>query len=78
VPAADALMSQADVNPDEAAREKQYQQAEQMLVDQGVFIAFEQPLSAWVVRPTSKLEQWRINAREGTSLATWRQAYIAA
>jgi peptide/nickel transport system substrate-binding protein/oligopeptide transport system substrate-binding protein len=78
VPAADALMQQADVNPDEAAREQQYQQAEQLLVDQGAFIAFAQGSAAWVVRSSSKLEKWRLNAQGVTSLATWQQAYIAA
>jgi peptide/nickel transport system substrate-binding protein/oligopeptide transport system substrate-binding protein len=78
VPAADALMKQADVSSDATGRLRQYQQAEQLLVDQGAFIAYAQPLSAWVVHPSSKLEQWRINAQYVTSLATWQHAYIAA
>jgi hypothetical protein len=69
---------QADVNPDQTARLKQYQEAEQLLVDQGAFIAYAQPVAAWVVRHSSKLQKWRMNALSGTSLAAWQQAYIAA
>jgi oligopeptide transport system substrate-binding protein len=78
VPAADALMKQADVSGDATGRLRQYQQAEQMLVDQGAFIAFEQPLSAYVVRPSAKLVKWGGNLLSVTGLATWQQAYIAA
>ncbi len=78
VPAADALERQADVSNDAAGRLTQYDQAEQMLVDQGAFISIEQPLRAYVVRPAAKLVNWRINALSVTGLSTWQQAYIAA
>jgi oligopeptide transport system substrate-binding protein len=77
VPAADALERQADVSNDAAGRLTQYDQAEQMLVDQGAFISIEQPLRAYVVRPAAKLVKWRINALSVTGLSTWQQAYIA-
>jgi hypothetical protein len=41
VPSADALMKQADVSSDTTGRLAQYQQAEQLLVDQDAFIATE-------------------------------------
>jgi hypothetical protein len=71
-------MAHADINPDQTARLKQYQQAEQMLVDQGAFIAIEQLVSAYVVRASAKLVKWGMNPQQATSLATWQQAYIAA
>jgi ABC-type oligopeptide transport system substrate-binding subunit len=78
VPAADNLEQEADTSTDATGRLALYQRAEQLLVDQGAFMVFEQPISSCVVRPTSKLVKWRISAPGGTSLATWQQAYIAA
>ena len=52
VPAADALMTAADINSDQTARLKQYQQAEQLLIDNGAFIAYSQPLNTQVVKDT--------------------------
>jgi peptide/nickel transport system substrate-binding protein/oligopeptide transport system substrate-binding protein len=77
VPAADALERQADVSNDAAGRLTQYDQAEQMLVDQGAFISIEQPVRAYVVRPAAKLVKWRITSLSVTGLSTWQQAYIA-
>ena len=78
VPEVDALEQEADVSTDTISRLALYQRAEQLLVDQGAFIVFEQPIGSCVVRPSSKLVKWRINAQGGTSLPTWQQAYIAA
>jgi peptide/nickel transport system substrate-binding protein/oligopeptide transport system substrate-binding protein len=78
VPEADALEQQADVSTDATGRLVLYQRAEQLLVTAGAFIALAQPVSTWVVRPSSKLVTWRLNPEAATSLATWRQAYISA
>jgi ABC-type oligopeptide transport system substrate-binding subunit len=78
VPSADALMKQADVSSDATGRVAQYQRAEQLLVDQGAFIATEQPLSAYVARPSATLVRWAVNLQSVTGLTTWQQAYIAA
>jgi peptide/nickel transport system substrate-binding protein/oligopeptide transport system substrate-binding protein len=77
-PAATALMQQADVSSDAQGRLSQYQQAEQSLVDQGAFIAFAQPVFAWVVRPSAKLVKWRVNVQSVTGLSMWQQAYVVA
>jgi len=45
-------MKQADVNSDQTARLKQYQQAEQLLTDQGAYIAYSKPLNVQVVKNT--------------------------
>jgi peptide/nickel transport system substrate-binding protein/oligopeptide transport system substrate-binding protein len=78
IPAADALEQQGDTSSDATSRLALYQHAEQLLIDQGAFIAYEQPLRSYVVRPSSKLVKWRINGQGGTSLVAWQQAYIAA
>lgn len=78
LPAADALERQADASSDATGRLRQYQQAEQLLVEQGAFIAYEQPLLHYVVRPSSKLVKWQISVLGITTLPTWQQAYIAA
>jgi oligopeptide transport system substrate-binding protein len=74
---ADALEQQADVSSDATGRLAQYQQAEQLLINQGAFIAYEQPLFVYVVRSDAKLVKWQINALKVTALRTWQQAYIA-
>jgi peptide/nickel transport system substrate-binding protein/oligopeptide transport system substrate-binding protein len=78
VPEADALERQADASTDTTGRLALYQHAEQLLVDHGAFIAYQQPLFAWVVRPSSKLMKWNVNILGSTALSTWQQAYIAA
>jgi peptide/nickel transport system substrate-binding protein/oligopeptide transport system substrate-binding protein len=77
VPEADALEQQADVSNDLTGRLALYQQAEQLLINQGAFIALSQGLFAWVVRPSSKLVKWHGNSLGVTSLSTWQQAYIS-
>jgi ABC-type oligopeptide transport system substrate-binding subunit len=78
VPEADALERQADVSTDAKGRLAQYQQAEQLLIDQGAFMAYSQRLLSYVVRPDAKLVKWRISIMGLTALPTWQQAYIAA
>jgi oligopeptide transport system substrate-binding protein len=78
VPEADALERQADASTDATGRLAQYQQAEQLLIDQGAFMAISQRLLSYVVRPAAKLEKWRISIMGLTALPTWQQAYIAA
>jgi ABC-type oligopeptide transport system substrate-binding subunit len=78
VPEADALERQADASTDTTGRLAQYQQAEQLLIDQGAFMPFAQRLLSYVVRPAAKLEQWRISVMGVTALPTWQQAYVAA
>jgi peptide/nickel transport system substrate-binding protein/oligopeptide transport system substrate-binding protein len=77
VPEADALEQQADVSTDATGRLALYQRAEQLLINQGAFIAFQQGLFAWVVRPSSRLVKWNVNSRDSPSLTTWQQAYIS-
>jgi oligopeptide transport system substrate-binding protein len=76
VPEADALERQADASFDATGRLALYQRAEQLLVNQGAFIVYEQPLFSYVVRSSTKLVKWRINAYGVTALLTWQQAYI--
>ena len=78
VPAADALEQQADISTDATGRLKEYQQAEQLLVNQGAFLAFAQPFFSYVVRSAAKVVKWSVNAQSFTALLTWQQAYIAA
>jgi oligopeptide transport system substrate-binding protein len=77
VPEADALMQQADVSTDRADRLALYQHAEQLLIDQGAFIALDQGVFSWIVRPSSKLMKWNVNSFGNTALSTWQQAYIS-
>jgi ABC-type transport system substrate-binding protein len=76
VPAADTLMLAADVNPDQTARLKQYQQAEQLLTDQGAYIAYSQPLNTQVVR--DHIVGWHQDASLEIALPTWQTAYVKA
>jgi oligopeptide transport system substrate-binding protein len=76
VPAADTLMKAADINPDPAARLKQYQQAEQLLTDQGAYIAYSQPLNVQVVKNT--ISGWHQDASLEIALPTWQTSYVKA
>ncbi len=78
VPAADALEQQADASSDGIGRLRQYQQAEQLLVDQGAFMSLVQPFFFYVVRPRARLVKWQANVLNVTAPTTWQQAYIAA
>ena len=76
LPAADALMEQADINPDQTARLKQYQQAEQLLTDNGAYIAYNQPLNVQVVKNT--ISGWYQSSSLQIALPTWQTAYVKA
>ena len=76
VPAADALMAAADVNPDQTARLKQYQQAEQLLTDNGAYIAYSQPLNVQMVKNT--ISGWHQDSSLEIALPTWQTAYVKA
>jgi ABC-type oligopeptide transport system substrate-binding subunit len=74
VPQADALLEQADGMSDQAARIPLYQQAEQLLVNQGAAIPLYQPLQNYAVR--SRVSGWRIAPTLITPLSVWQSAYI--
>jgi peptide/nickel transport system substrate-binding protein/oligopeptide transport system substrate-binding protein len=76
VPAADTLMAAADINPDQTARLKQYQQAEQLLIDNGAFIAYSQPLNVQMVKNT--ISGWHQDSSLEIALPTWQTAYVKA
>ena len=76
MPEADALAKAADINPDEAAREKQYAQAEQKWVDAGAFIAYSQPLNTQVVR--DHIVGWHQASSLEIALPTWQTSYVKA
>jgi peptide/nickel transport system substrate-binding protein/oligopeptide transport system substrate-binding protein len=76
VPAADTLMKAADINSDQTARLKQYQQAEQLLTDQGAYIAYSQPLNTQVVKNT--ISGWHQDSSLEIALPTWQTSYVKA
>jgi peptide/nickel transport system substrate-binding protein/oligopeptide transport system substrate-binding protein len=74
IPAVDALCAQADAINDQAGRIQLYQQAEQVLVNQGAAIPFRQNMATYVVR--SRVVGWRMAPAGQTPLAVWQQVYI--
>jgi peptide/nickel transport system substrate-binding protein/oligopeptide transport system substrate-binding protein len=76
VPAADALMKAADINPDQTARLTQYQQAEQLLTDQGAYIAEGQRVFNGVVR--NSISGMNVNGTGYYSLSNWQVSYVKA
>lgn len=75
VPAADALEDKADVNLDAAARKLQYQQAEQLLINDGAWMPYAQAKQIYVLRSTVG-GGWHYNSGILTSLTTWQKAYM--
>ena len=69
-------MAAADINPDQTARLKQYQQAEQLLIDNGAYIAYSQPLNTQVVKNT--ISGWHQDSSLEIALPTWQTAYVKA
>jgi ABC-type transport system substrate-binding protein len=49
VPAYDALVAQADANPDQAARYRLYEQAEQVLIDNASIVPLVHPIQMFAV-----------------------------
>jgi ABC-type transport system substrate-binding protein len=74
VPAVDALLDQADASSDQALRIHLYQQAEQLLVNQGAAIPLYQYTSLYVVR--SHVVGWSLAPTGQTPLSVWQQVYI--
>ena len=74
VPQVDALLSQADGMNDQTARLPLYQQAEQLLVNQGAAIPLYQTMAVYAMR--SRVVGWRIAPTGVTPLSVWQQVYI--
>ena len=70
----DALLAQADGMNDQTARIPLYQQAEQLLVNQGAAIPLTQSVNWYAVR--SRVVGWRIAPTGMTPLPVWQQVYI--
>ena len=76
VPQADALADKADVNPDQTARYQQYQQAEQLWVNQGAFASFGQRVYYSVVKNT--ISGMTVNGSGTFSLSNCQTSYVKA
>jgi oligopeptide transport system substrate-binding protein len=76
VPEADALCAKADVSTDLTGRLAQYQQAEQLWVNQGAFATIYQPLQNYMVRNTTV--NFSYNSSSTTANETWQKVYIKA
>jgi oligopeptide transport system substrate-binding protein len=76
VPEADAILAKADVSNDVTGRLAQYQQAEQLYVNQGAWMTYAQPLASYTVRNT--VANFSFNASTTTSSSMWQEAYIKA
>jgi peptide/nickel transport system substrate-binding protein/oligopeptide transport system substrate-binding protein len=76
VPAADALCAKADINPNQTERYQQYQQAEQLWVDQGAFASFGQRVYYSVVKNT--FSGMTVNGSGTFSLSNWETSYVKA
>jgi len=76
IPEADTLMKGADVSNDAAGRLTQYQKAEQLMLDQGAFMAYDQPLSTYVTRNT--ISGWHYANTITVALPTWQSFYVKA
>jgi oligopeptide transport system substrate-binding protein len=74
LPAADALLAQADGAADQGLRTRLYQQAEQQLVNQVAAIPLCQSVVAYVTR--SRVVGWRISPMLLTPLSVWQTTYI--
>jgi ABC-type oligopeptide transport system substrate-binding subunit len=71
---ADALLAQADGMSDLSARIPLYQQAEQLLINEGAVIPLYQILQNYAVR--SRVSGWRVAPTLQTPLSVWQTAYI--
>jgi peptide/nickel transport system substrate-binding protein/oligopeptide transport system substrate-binding protein len=71
---ADALMKQADGNPDQTSRLKQYQQAEQILVTQVAWLTTDQATNWWETGP--HLQGYTITAGGLVPRESWQSMYI--
>jgi oligopeptide transport system substrate-binding protein len=74
VPEADALLDKADVSTDATGRLTQYQQAEQLYVNNGAWITYSQPLTIYTVR--DRVANFAYSAALLTSPQQWQKVYI--
>jgi peptide/nickel transport system substrate-binding protein/oligopeptide transport system substrate-binding protein len=74
MPQVDALLAQADGMGNQAARIPLYQQAEQLLVNQGAAIPLFQTMTIYAVR--LRVVGWRIAPTGVTPLSVWQTAYL--
>ncbi|HEX9069936.1 MAG TPA: hypothetical protein VF807_14275 [Ktedonobacterales bacterium] len=68
-------MDQADANPDPVARLAQYQQAEQLLVNEVAWIPIGQILNRYIVRPRLT-GGYHERTSKVASLAVWQRVYV--
>jgi peptide/nickel transport system substrate-binding protein/oligopeptide transport system substrate-binding protein len=74
VPAANALMAKADVNLDPTTRAQQYNQAEQLLVDQGAWIPTNQQKTFYNLQ--SYVHNFTFDSLGTIPLANWQSMYL--
>jgi ABC-type oligopeptide transport system substrate-binding subunit len=74
MPQVDALLAQADGMSDQTARIALYQQAEQLLINQGAAIPLTQSVNWYAVR--SRVVGWHVAPMGVTPLSVWQQVYI--
>lgn len=72
---ANALMTRADVNPNQSERLQQYQQAEQLLVDQVAWVPYDQVVDHWQNR--AWIHGYGETALGEPSLDQWLSMYVA-
>jgi oligopeptide transport system substrate-binding protein len=70
----DTLLAQADGMTDLATRVALYQQAEQLLVDQGATVPLTQPVMWYAVR--ARVVGWQVAPTGVTPLSVWQTAYL--
>ena len=76
VPAANTLMTQADMDLNPATRTQEYNQAEQLLVDQGAWIPVYQAKTPYN-QPTY-LHGLEYNSLQEIPLSSWQSIYLTA
>jgi oligopeptide transport system substrate-binding protein len=74
VPAANALMTEADVNLNPTSRASEYNQAEQLLVNNVAWIPLNQQTTYYNLAPY--VHNFAYNSLGEVPLATWQQIYL--
>jgi oligopeptide transport system substrate-binding protein len=75
VPPADDLMRGADINPDQVVRMEEYQQAEQLLLNQVAWCPLFQSAAQYLVRPT--MRNWFEDAQGVPPDDAWVAAWVS-
>ncbi len=75
-PTLDALMKKADLEQDPQKRIEEYNSAEQVVINDAIWIPYEQAKYAWRQKPW--VRSFGLNALEVVSSLTWSNVYIAA